>query len=69
MPKTKEKGTRQPELQEIIDSLEAYREALYKDLYTSPTKYNHMEIALHNAKNIIRQLYGAKQKKDIAWIK
>jgi len=69
MPKKKEIGTRQPELQEIIDALEDYREQLFKSEYVSATKFHHMQGAIHNTKNVIRQLYGAKLKSDVAWVK
>jgi hypothetical protein len=59
----KEKGTRQPELQEVIDKLEEYREQLADNPKVSATRFSHMQIALHGAKQIVRDCYGAEREK------
>lgn len=71
MPKKKkpEIGTRTPELQEILDYFEGIRENLFNDPKVSATKFNHYQSTIHCLKNVVRQLYGAKKKSDIAWIK
>lgn len=66
----KEKGTRQPELQEILNNLDAYRLQLFNDSTTSATKFKHMQSAIHSAKQIVRDCYGAKREKGaLAWVK
>lgn len=65
----KEKGTKTPELHEIIKALESYRELLFVSSTVSATKFNHSQSALHMAKNLIRDLYGAPRKGDTAWVK
>lgn len=71
MPKKKiEVGTKQPELQEIIDKLDAYRLQLNDNQKVSATRFSHMQEALHWAKQIVRDCYGAEREKNaIAWIK
>lgn len=68
--KKKESGTKQPELQEIIDKIEEYRKQLADNPKISPTKFHHMQNALHWAKQIVRDCYGAEREKNaLAWIK
>lgn len=71
MPKKKiEVGTKQPELQEIINRLEEYRTQLNDNPKVSSTRFAHMQEALHWAKQIVRDCYGAEREKNaIAWIK
>lgn len=70
MQKKKEKGTKQPELEEVIDKLEEYRLQLFNDSVTSSTKFSHMQTALHWAKQAIRDCYGAKRESGaVAWVK
>lgn len=64
-----EKGTVQPELQSILDSLESYREQLFVSSTVSATKFEHAQTAIHNCKNIIRDHFGAPRKSDTAWVK
>lgn len=63
------KKTKVPTLLEIIGSIEAYRTQLYNDPKVSSTRFHHMQTALHNAKNIVRDLYGVPRRGDRAWIK
>jgi len=65
----KEKGTKKPELHEVIEAFESYRKQLFESSTVSATKFQHSQSALHNAKNIIRDLYGAPRKGDTAWVK
>lgn len=69
MQKKKETGTRKPELQEIIDALDRYREELHVSSTISSTKFMHMQSGLYAAKQIVRDLYGAPRKSETAWIK
>ena len=71
MPKKKiEVGTKQPELQEIINRLEEYRIQLNDNPKVSATRFAHMQEALHWAKQIVRDCYGAEREKNaIALIK
>lgn len=69
MPKKKETGTRQPELQEIIDALDKYKKALHANKEIGPLKFMYMQHALFGAKQVIRDLYGAPRKSELAWIK
>lgn len=66
----KEVGTKHPELHEIIESLDGYRQQLMDDPKCSSTRFNHMQTALHFAKQLIRIHYGAPtEKRAIAWVK
>lgn len=66
----KEVGTKQPELQYIIDQLEEYRKQLHNDPKISPTRFSHYQTALHWAKQIVRDCYGAPRETGAtAWIK
>lgn len=56
-------------MDEIIASIEAYREQLFNSPKISATKFSHMQTALHWAKNIVRDHYGVKRESDIAWVK
>lgn len=56
MSKKKEKGTRQPELQEIIDALDKCRDRLHKSDSVGPMKFSHFQSALFAAKQIVRDL-------------
>lgn len=68
--KKKEIGTKQPELQEIIDKIEEYRKQLAESKRVSSTRFSHMQEALHWAKQIVRDCYGAERENGaIAWIK
>jgi hypothetical protein len=69
MPKKKETGTRKPELQEILDALDSYRLELHLKSTVSSTKFSNMQSGLYAAKQIVRDLYGAPRKKEIAWVK
>jgi hypothetical protein len=70
MKKKKEVGTKQPELQEIIDKLDAYRKQLSESPKIGSMKFQHMQSALHWAKQIVRDCYGAEREKNaIAWMK
>jgi hypothetical protein len=65
-----EKGSKQPELQEIIDKLEKYRQQLFDNPKISSTKFANMQTTIHWAKQIVRDCYGAEREKNaIAWIK
>jgi hypothetical protein len=65
----KEKGTRQPELHEIIEALDKYKDNLHKSKTVGPMKFMQMQSALFGAKQIVRDLYGAPRKGETAWIK
>lgn len=66
----KETGIKQPELHEIIDRLEEYRKQLADNPKVSQTKFHHMQSALHWAKQIVRDCYGAELEKGAqAWVK
>jgi hypothetical protein len=68
--KKKEAGGKQPELQEIIDKIEAYRKQLADNPKISSTRFSHMQTALHWAKQIVRDCYGAKMEVGAqAWVK
>ena len=70
MAKKKEKGAKKPELQEVILVLDAYRQVLFDDKKISTTKFGHMQTALHWAKQLIRDCYGApREKRATAWVK
>lgn len=71
MPKNKKEiRTKYPELQEIIDKIDKYREQLHNNPKVSATRFNHMQTALHWAKQIIRDCYGAEREKGAqAWVK
>lgn len=70
MAKKKEKGTKKPELQQIIDRLELYKEELFENPKISKTRFAHMQNALHWTKQHIRTLYGAPLERNAkAWIK
>lgn len=70
MKKQKEKGTKHPELQEVIDRLEQYKESLHVSSTVSSTKFDHMQSALHWAKQIVRDCYGAPREENAtAWVK
>lgn len=60
---------KQPTCKEIIDSIEKYRTQLFDADNVSATKFNHMQTALHWAKNIIRDHFGEERKGDVAWSK
>lgn len=61
--KKKETGTKSPELQEIIDKLDVYRAQLADNPKISATRFSHMQLALHGAKQIVRDCYGAEREK------
>lgn len=68
--KKKEKATKQPELQDVLDRLDEYRESLHVSSTVSSTKFDHMQSALHSAKQIVRDCYGAPREKNAnAWVK
>jgi len=70
MAKKKEVGKRQPELQEIIDKLDIYRKQLSENKKIGSMKFQHMQAALHWAKQIIRDCYEAPREKNaVAWMK
>jgi uncharacterized coiled-coil protein SlyX len=70
MGNKKEIGKTKPELQEIIDKLEQYKQQLYDSSEIGSMKFQHMQSALHWAKQIVRDCYGApREKNSVAWIK
>lgn len=70
MAKKKEIGKRKPELQEILNKLEDYREELFENPKVGSMKFSHMQTALHWAKQIVRKCYDATPEKNAkAWVK
>ena len=56
---------------ELLANIEKYREQLFKTDSVKPTRFDHMQSALHGCKLIIHFMAGTKMKKgeNIAWIK